>query len=382
MSDYIKTIWQDDITPLSATNLNKIEQGIYNAHTEIDSATTRITNLESKQVNYASAYDFYNAEMSLYYTGHFSGPDIAGMKAMTFDGFIDTSRVDTVNTTALVDTTNKCVRSQDTYAGTVTNAVSSSSTGYSTAYAGDQYGFYLYITTSASLERHKLKGVSLQADGINGTGATVTATLEKDGVAIGSTSLAINTTGEKVFDLSSTNHVLQPSSNYRVVVTSNNSNSGNSVAFAGHQTGSMTVTGGTFGAFWTTHPSSGNNEVYSQRPMVKLQGFIRNGYQTNNKLVATTKALTFTPQKAKLYITSKYPTNTNIVPKASANGGTNYESMTVVSSRPDPKDSAYTEREYEVTFSNSGTSLKLQVDLTSTDGINTVEIKRYGTQLA
>jgi hypothetical protein len=33
---YTKTNWQDNVTPVSATNLNRIEQGIYDAHAYID----------------------------------------------------------------------------------------------------------------------------------------------------------------------------------------------------------------------------------------------------------------------------------------------------------------------------------------------------------
>jgi hypothetical protein len=32
---YTKTNWQDNVTPVSATNLNKIEEGIANAHTDL-----------------------------------------------------------------------------------------------------------------------------------------------------------------------------------------------------------------------------------------------------------------------------------------------------------------------------------------------------------
>lgn len=35
MSNYTKTLWVDDTTPVSATNMNKIEQGVYDAHTEL-----------------------------------------------------------------------------------------------------------------------------------------------------------------------------------------------------------------------------------------------------------------------------------------------------------------------------------------------------------
>ncbi len=36
MSDYTKTTWQNNVTPLSETNLNHIETGIDLAHEEID----------------------------------------------------------------------------------------------------------------------------------------------------------------------------------------------------------------------------------------------------------------------------------------------------------------------------------------------------------
>lgn len=39
---YEKTNWQANITPLSPANMNKIEQGIYDAHTKLDQIT-RIT---------------------------------------------------------------------------------------------------------------------------------------------------------------------------------------------------------------------------------------------------------------------------------------------------------------------------------------------------
>lgn len=39
---YNKTNWQDDVTPLSATNLNKMEQGIADAHAHLSETMPHI----------------------------------------------------------------------------------------------------------------------------------------------------------------------------------------------------------------------------------------------------------------------------------------------------------------------------------------------------
>jgi hypothetical protein len=48
MSDYSKTTWVNNTTPVSATNMNKIETGIDDAHTEIDTANTAIDEYKRK----------------------------------------------------------------------------------------------------------------------------------------------------------------------------------------------------------------------------------------------------------------------------------------------------------------------------------------------
>lgn len=49
MSDYPKTTWVDDVTPMSAANMNKIETGIDDAHTEIENhVSTMVDHVGSK----------------------------------------------------------------------------------------------------------------------------------------------------------------------------------------------------------------------------------------------------------------------------------------------------------------------------------------------
>lgn len=59
------------------------------------------------------SYDNYLRTLELYYTGHFTGPGIAGMKGMTFDGFQDELRVNTdLSSAVTIDTTNKLARNK------------------------------------------------------------------------------------------------------------------------------------------------------------------------------------------------------------------------------------------------------------------------------
>lgn len=45
---YTKTNWQDNVTPVSAQNMNKIEQGIEDAHNSLEEAERNLDNINNK----------------------------------------------------------------------------------------------------------------------------------------------------------------------------------------------------------------------------------------------------------------------------------------------------------------------------------------------
>ena len=76
---------------------------------------------------------------------------------------------------------------------------------------------------------------------------------------------------------------------------------------------------------------------------------------SQGNVVSTTKVLANSINTAKLFLTAKIPSGTNIVLKTSANDGVTLGDHVLVGSRPDPLAEGFTEFEYDVNFATGGT---------------------------
>ena len=129
---------------------------------------------------------------------------------------------------------------------------------------------------------------------------------------------------------------------------------------------------------WYFTSQSGNTSylrVYTVQ--IGINTYISSAFYSSQKNISDP------PSYAKLYMSVETPATSSVVPMLSANGGTNYESLNILSSRADPLDPTFTEKEYEVTFINTGSNLILKTTLNpKTGGKETPHIKRYGLHWA
>ncbi|MDT3698861.1 MAG: hypothetical protein RO469_05480 [Thermincola sp.] len=332
----------------------------------------------------AIEYDIYEMYLPLYYSGHFSGPDISGMKALTFDGFTDNARVDTGNSTTFLDTANKkvtlgnsaTVRNQYTLNQSQQNyANNETSTG-----GGDQSQSFLVNAGNGG----RLKSVTLWwNDSVAGfsnmtisvysipagnqstsgwPGATLLGSLNT-----GAVSFTAGTMVTQTFDISSLGIILVPGQYYGVVCQpSRNSSSGTITTWL--NSGNLYANG--------ADRSIGGN--YDDCMIIDAVAF-----NTSSNFLTATKVMTFTPTNAKLWYSMKSNTYGSITPYISADGGTHWESPTQTSTRTDPKDGTLTEYEYTLaSFAYPSTNLKLKFALATTDAGVTPELVRYGCAVA
>lgn len=75
--NYNKTVWNDGLTPINATNLNHIETGIENAYTEINRVSNNERSLEDTVSNVTDNYDSLSTKVDSITT------DVATLKSTT-----------------------------------------------------------------------------------------------------------------------------------------------------------------------------------------------------------------------------------------------------------------------------------------------------------
>ena len=124
--------------------------------------------------------------------------------------------------------------------------------------------------------------------------------------------------------------------------------------------------------FTTTVSSSDNHSIGGNIYEITVITTTPNNNTHFQSLIKTTTDMI---TKAKLYISVKEHGNAMVTPTLTADG-TNYEALTLVESNTDQLDSYYTEKEYEVEFVNTGTSLGLRAVFTA-DGTNFAEFNKY-----
>jgi hypothetical protein len=321
--------------------------------------------LATKAALEALVNDQYELHMELYYTGHHAGPDIAGLRAMTFDGFTDTARVNGGSTTAVVDTTNRLVS-----CGTGSPITHTFISAVNGAVAG--------LTDDSDVS-----SVANLVDGNDATSGSLTAPAEEDRRAV-----VILDFGQ-VRAIGSLTCRMALSGGSGGIEKLAYSTDGSSYTILNKAVGAPISAGYvnlSLGAcysarYWAV-------QFYAQADM---QGKTLYIYEIKGQLTpyqssvlqSTTKSLDFTPGQIVLYLSTKTPSGTSVTPQVSCDGGTHVENLTLASSRTDPQYGDYTEKKYTFTPAYPGSSLILKVTLAPTgDQGATPEVKRYGLYFA
>ena len=332
-----KTNWIDRITPLSAQNFNNLEKQYDEAIEFLQPQIDRIQ------------YDNYLRTLELYYTGHFSGPVISGFKGMTFDGFLDTNRVNIGASTASIDTVNKwanggkpiyCVSAVNGAAGSGLNDtldftnLSNLITGTSANildYVGCGTGMYGVIKCDLGAIK-ALRGISIDADCSQGidTGKLKRIAVSQDGIS------------------------------WTILTEFTEIN-------VGYGAGPATQTWETIKTryvaleffYWDTNNGTVNADIYS------LQFIAEN---LNTLLLSSTKNLDVSTNRIDLYFSVDKVfrgVTGDVIPKISVDGGSTFITATLESQRTDPKDASYIEYKYTAIFITPGDSLVIKFEFVS-----------------
>lgn len=338
----VQSALKDLKTQINTIAQSGIADGSVSEEKLIDKAVTPI----KLDREYALSYDFYKMLLPLYYTGHFSGPDTSGMKALTFDGFIDKTKID-VASTSIVNATDKAV--------------------------------YLGANTSATYD------IARQLNGTTGYGTRLVYRVFQS-----SRGGILKMCGFRGMIPGSSNPVQTPFKFYRC-----DDVYGNNSVLLGSTTATIPIETGLIEADFSSlgiKVESGKYykiEASVQFAPMGLQDYAYDYYvtshnfNTSSDLITTSKKLLFfTPVLAKVFITIKRPGITDISPLISSNNGANYEAMTMISSKVDPLDTNMIEREYAVNFAYPGQDLKLKINSSTSTNQTTPEIIRYGIHLA
>jgi hypothetical protein len=323
-----------------------------------DTVDNAVAPLARRNTLEALLYDQYNLHMELYYAGHHSA-SIAGMKGMTFDGFLDTKRVDMVNTTALVDTSKREV-----------SVPTSSSTDLRPTSAVQK-------AVSGLDNNGTISGVANCIDGDESTYARI----ESDGSW---------KTGTVVLDLGSP----------KLVTAAKFYAQG---ASYGEETYVRDIAVSLNGTNWTRYTASlgFGSRVWKTfnlplslaryvafemragegRPLRVYEVLITTtSYLASAILRATPKTLEDTITKATAYVSSMIPTGGSIDVAVSADGGAHWENLTQEGSgRADPLFPQFIERKYSKALQYTGSNLLFRITLnTPSSRSETPIVKRYG----
>jgi hypothetical protein len=319
-------------------------------------------------------YDDFQLWLELYYKGYISQIDASNAKALTFDGFLNTDNVDTSNTTTVVDTTNKKVICPGTISQFKQLDHNGSGGYYSwivQAYEGAQVftagsSGVIESVEVALLRENSPPSLRVSIFSVDANGVPQT---ELGAQVVAAGNIAADWTFKKI---SFTNPIKVVNGTKYAVVLQTDGNTGDATTPHKYQWGRTQTTDvtGTTGFTSDTSGTSWTAITRDHGVIVNIKSY------SNSVLSGKAKSLSFTPSKAKLYISKKIPANTSVAYTLSDDGGTNYKNGTLITSRSDPKFAGYTEEEWEFTI--SGTNLKLKASLTTTDVGSTPEVKRYG----
>ena len=377
--------WNSDIANIALSDAQHGSRGGGSLHATATTSTAGFLSATDKQeVNKIpmlegavdnQAIDFYELYSDLYYGGYVSGGVVNDFIAYNFDIFKDTSKVDTANTEAWVETEGQRVLGADGAVAAVTDTSS-----WSGAYFGDiKWGLEIQPKINC-----KLKTFTFHVKTYSGTDGLIAFQLydadTKGKIWETAGSNAVNI-GSYRFQVSP-NQVLQAGKKYVLTCYFHGAEYARPHAYYYTGVQQNVYIGDIVGAcevlaYRTTGDPSGdvfppNRTTTNDANYLGAWGFdIDPDPGTVYKFESDNFNFGFDIQKLRVYISLKGSV-TNI--KISTNGGSTWQTPTLVSSRTDPKFSAYTEYTYELDVGGASQTAKLYFE---TNAIG-AEVKRYG----
>lgn len=358
---YTKTNWVDDVTPLSAQNLNKIEGSLENAHGQLDRL----------------AYDVYNLYQEQYYTGNSTkSPSFGAAKSVFFDPINDTTTYNTADSSVYFVTDNTMGDYVMCAPGSVTEIIPTGIMEY--PFNGFVFSKYTESEVNAPWTIGSLSAlidgsISTKYASIDGSIYDFSLT-EPVRLDLGSTKLV---TGLRAYG--SGNDASGSAALYVY-----NTNTG---VFDYIGSAQFIFNGGGWGELDLTPDKYFDNRfLFVKINIINSQGSSRSAqiaeiHAKSGSLVASTYksnpiSLGFTPTHARAYISTMIPAECSILPKIVGGSGALAEG-TQVESRQDPNFSAFTEITYEFDLSNLSSPMELDISLIPSS-IDSPKIKRYG----
>lgn len=328
---------------------------------------SRVTNLENKMGNQEKelnrqAYDLYTLWLKDYYlNGAAWSPQAQGAKAILFDGFTNSSYVDTANTTAFVKTQQinfpGAADSQGTYPDGITATLGSkqSGGGSNPQYAIDRDPNTGFSWSGGASGTYVMAGIRI----------TLPSSMGIQKIIIKGTSGGFMRTRLRYFYTSTdgTNFTLaQKGTNFL-----DSSSGSSSRSWTWEYTPTANIRAIEFWADAANQSGSARNTCYIN----SIEFVYTNMFST--KFNTITYSLPQEFKKAKLFISAS--SFSSLIPSAKLGNLT--ATLTQVSSRDDPMFSGFTEREYDLLVDSAQATLLLTV--ASVNGLTTTAtLKRYG----
>lgn len=313
-------------------------------------------------------YEQYSLYNQLYYQATVSDVDVSGLRAMTFDGFVDDKRVS--NPAAVdLDFTNKLARSLRTSNSADSGTLPVTDTTASLAgTANETWGMDVQMTKAGNV-------TSITPNMSTGTAATFTGTCGiyrvSDQALIASAPFTAGATVRPVATFDPAPR-LAAGVSYRIVV--NVAQAPSLFYLVGTPTNLTALTNVYRGGAGTAALTFPTTAAFAEKFGVVVNYV--NMWQTAD-LISTTKALTFVPAGARLYLSRLAKSGASVVPYVSDDGGLTWKPLTLQSSRADPKFGTYTEDYLTAAIAGQNVALKLNIQA-SADGLASAEVKRYG----
>ncbi len=315
--------------------------------------------------------DQYNLHMELYYTGHHSGPSIAGLAGMTFDGFVDTSRVDVANTTATIsNATAVCTGSsaklggQDsTVSGNYIKSGSYPAQAFRAPFTGYFRGLTLRVSKSGSPKDLVVDLYTPKSTGRPQTFITTLGTIPASSISTSMTYIQLSMSPVAIIQDELYSIVLHQAdwggdtSNYVRIASVTKELFPRGLAFM----------------MYAQDMSSGDQMVDSSYVM---SVDVHSGYN-QNVLRSTSRQLENQINSVVCYASTKCPSGTSVQLQISADGGIHWENLTLQSSRQDPQYSEFTEGRYTCDLLYPGNKVILKA-LLNPKTLESPVFKRYG----
>jgi hypothetical protein len=332
-----------------------------------DTVDNAVALLARKDTLEAMLYDQYNLHMELYYAGHHSGASIAGMKGMTFDGFLDTKRVDTVNTTALVDTSKQEVSVPGSGSATDLRPVSA----VQKAVPGLENNGTISGSLASLIDGDEYTVVWITSNDAVWRTGTVVLDLGSPQLVSAVKFLGRRPSETDIDDAEVRNIAVSlDGTNWTTVSTTNTWFSSTSKEW---RTRNLPISWVRYVAFEMRSRYKADLNLYEVL-------VITTTYLASAILRTTPKTLEDTVTKVTAYVSSMIPTGGSIDVAVSADGGAHWENLTQEGSgREDPLFPQFIERKYSKALQYTGSNLRFRITLnTPSSRLHTPIVKRYG----